>query len=1024
MSNIELYISNLIEKQFPSVYQEEGSNLVAFIKAYYEWMESGTQFSDGQVLYKNRRILGYIDIDQTVDEYITYFKTEYLQGIQFDTLTDKRLVVKKILDLYRTKGSPRAVELLFRIVFGEDIQLYYPGKDIFKPSDNIWVVPVYLEVTDNPNLSSYYGQEIIGVSTGATAFVDRIVKRKVNSKYVNLLYISNISGDFETGERIRLVSNEDITDVPFIVGSVTDLEIIEAGANFVVGEIVDLISARGISGKAAVTSISAVTGIVKFTFIDGGFGYTVAGSNAIISSKVLNLSNVYVTNTNLVLDPFSVLEEVSFVTSNKLIELKISGSPTGYNNSDYIVVSNGIVNAVATIVTNSAGQFATNDITITNKGYFQYGLSNTEVGITIYASNGSISNGTGATLSANLQGASDLELFTLTVGGSPLGYNNTDFIKVGNGTSDATVTFVTNAAGQFSSANTTVQVKGVFPFGLANNQVSITAYAANGAASNGTGATFTANLTSIYANVTANIVGTSTNSILYLTGVSGLFSNNERISVGNSTATLVFPTQNGTNAQLVTTDRTGIFFPAQTVIGFNSGATGTLNYYDTDIGAYNLSTGIDSVNYSAVRGTSSNTIASLGKISFGSGATFNVGSISVTDNFFYNIDYLNGNNVVSVPYTEILLDGSNSGYGVSNGYGFPLYPGANINSIIADSLTYRDFYIGTVTSISGVNPGSEYNYSPYVLILDSDVAKIDKRDYILEISSIVGEFFEGEKITQDVEIGDSLTLSLNTVSGFTSGALVYQTDGMTASATGSILGISGNNLIVFQLSGTFTNSVSDTLVYNTNSSVNAQILTVNTTPYTATAVGKVKTLVDNKLYTARYSMGQDFITGLSIKGQDSGTTAVIDYVSVDTNSKVVGENAVVESFVQTANGSVASFKIKSSGYGYTNSEIVTFVSESNTTNYGSAKIVSRKQGTESGYYKNTNGFLSEDKYIQDGIYYQDFSYEIRSSLYFTKYSDMVKKVVHVAGTELFGAVYKASIANVGMTNVTTTIKTV
>lgn len=1023
MRDIELYISNLIERQFPAVYREEGPNLVAFIKAYYEWMESGTTFSDGQTLYQNRRVLGYSDIDQTVDEYITYFKSEYLQGIQFDTLTDKRLVVKKILDLYRTKGSPRAIELLFRLVFGEDIELYYPGRDVFKSSDNVWVIPIYLEVSDNPNLSDYYGQEIIGVSTGATAFVDRIVKRRVNSKYVNLLYISNIKGDFETGERIRLDSNTDLTNVPFVLGSVTDLDVIEAGANFIVGEVVDLISTRGVSAKASVTSISAVTGIVKFTLIDGGFGYTVGGSQAIVSSKVLSLSNVYVTNTELITDPFDSLEEVQFITSNRLTAIRVTGSPIGYNNTDYIVVSNGIVNAVATFVTNAAGQFATNDITIVDKGYFQYGLSNTEVGITVYASNGSLSNGSGVTLGANLQGASDLQLFTVTVSGSPSGYNNSDFIRVSNGTSDATVTFVTNAAGQFSSANTTVQVKGVFPFGLANNQVSITAYAANGTASNGTGATFTANLSSIYANVTANIVGTSTNTVMYLTGVSGVFSNNESVTVGNSTATLLYPTLDGSNAQLVTSNRTGVFLPSQTVTGLTSGATGTLDFYNTDIGVYNLSTGIDVVNYSAVKGATSNSIARLEKVSFGSGATFDVGSISLTDNFSYNTDYLSGNNVVTVPYMSILLDGSNSTL-PSNAYGFPLFPSANINSKIADSLTYQDFSIGTITSISGINPGSEYNESPYVLILDSDISKINKKDYILDISSLVGAFTETETVTQNVEVANSITLNVNTVSGFTYGALVYQTDGITPSATGSIFGITGNSLIVSEISGTFTNTLSDTLVYNTNALVNAQILTVNSTHYSATAVGKVTTLVDNKLYVKRYSMSQDFVPGLGIVGSSSGATANVDYVGVDLKSKVIGENAVVNAYVQTSNGSVTGFKVKSSGYGYVNSEIVTFVSESNTTNFGSAKVISRRQGVEEGYYKNTSGFLSEDKYIQDGIYYQDFSYEIRSGLDFSKYSDMVKKVVHVAGTELFGAVYTTSRANVGLSNVTTTITTV
>ena len=43
MKNIEKRISPLIQSQFPSFYQEEGENFIAFVKAYYEWLEnSGT----------------------------------------------------------------------------------------------------------------------------------------------------------------------------------------------------------------------------------------------------------------------------------------------------------------------------------------------------------------------------------------------------------------------------------------------------------------------------------------------------------------------------------------------------------------------------------------------------------------------------------------------------------------------------------------------------------------------------------------------------------------------------------------------------------------------------------------------------------------------------------------------------------------------------------------------------------------------------------------------------------------------
>jgi hypothetical protein len=82
---------------------------------------------------------------------------------------------------------------------------------------------------------------------------------------------------------------------------------------------------------------------------------------------------------------------------------------------------------------------------------------------------------------------------------------------------------------------------------------------------------------------------------------------------------------------------------------------------------------------------------------------------------------------------------------------------------------------------------------------------------------------------------------------------------------------------------------------------------------------------------------------------------------------------------------------------------------------GTVKVVLSKEGYGEGYYASTKGFTSSNKYIQDGNYYQNFSYEVRSTLDLTKYSEMVKQVVHVAGTRLYGAVVKKSNVNTSRT---------
>ena len=70
------------------------------------------------------------------------------------------------------------------------------------------------------------------------------------------------------------------------------------------------------------------------------------------------------------------------------------------------------------------------------------------------------------------------------------------------------------------------------------------------------------------------------------------------------------------------------------------------------------------------------------------------------------------------------------------------------------------------------------------------------------------------------------------------------------------------------------------------------------------------------------------------------------------------------------------------------------------------------QGTGEGYFKSTRGFLNSDKYIHDGDFYQFFSYQISTDIPLDTYGDTLKKLMHVAGTKLFGNVIKVSNVDV------------
>jgi len=136
-----------------------------------------------------------------------------------------------------------------------------------------------------------------------------------------------------------------------------------------------------------------------------------------------------------------------------------------------------------------------------------------------------------------------------------------------------------------------------------------------------------------------------------------------------------------------------------------------------------------------------------------------------------------------------------------------------------------------------------------------------------------------------------------------------------------------------------------------------------------------------------------------IVGQQSGAQANITAVTADIESKFIGFNAEIQSPAAFSNGAITELEIVDSGFGYREGESINLVSN-NRIAVASAGL--GRYGTGSGFYRQKGGFLSDQKKLFDGFYYQDYSYEIRSPIQLSKYEDMLKQLLHVAGTQYFG----------------------
>ena len=121
-----------------------------------------------------------------------------------------------------------------------------------------------------------------------------------------------------------------------------------------------------------------------------------------------------------------------------------------------------------------------------------------------------------------------------------------------------------------------------------------------------------------------------------------------------------------------------------------------------------------------------------------------------------------------------------------------------------------------------------------------------------------------------------------------------------------------------------------------------------------------------------------------------------------TDDKGTGFSAFIE---QTGlGGTIKKIGVKNSGINYFNTVTVSFISQ--TGNLSSAVVFARPTAVTRypGYYSNNSGKLSSTKKIQDGHYYQDFSYELKSAVSLDTYFSVLKDLIHPAGMRMFGSI--------------------
>lgn len=284
-------ISQLIQQQFPQNIRENYETFISFIRAYYEWMETNGQVTQGVFTVHADR-----DVDRTIPAFMQYFAYEFLPNIPSSVLANKALLIKHIKEFYRARGTEKSYQFLFRILYNEDVSFYFPKVDLLKPSNGTWTVDTVVRSTTFNNTFDFIGLTITGVSSGATAGVENVIQFQIGSNLVSEIYISSITGTFELGEKITCVVPNVGTFQEQLYNLVSGVTITNPGLKYAVGDIIPIDDSQGTD---AVVVVNQVTGFQ--------------------TGRVVDASNTFIQNpgpSQVILPPFIQLTDMASAVDN------------------------------------------------------------------------------------------------------------------------------------------------------------------------------------------------------------------------------------------------------------------------------------------------------------------------------------------------------------------------------------------------------------------------------------------------------------------------------------------------------------------------------------------------------------------------------------------------------------------------------------------------------------------------------------------------------------------------------------
>jgi hypothetical protein len=324
-------LSAVVSRQLPEHIREDYPTFVAFVEAYYEYLQAqGVDFTTIR------------DIDRTLESFVDQFRKELAYNLPNIT-QDERFLLQNVKDQYLAKGSEGSYKLLFKLLFGKEVELVYPGRSMLRASDGRWNQEISLFAKVDYGDPEEVVGKLVDIQTPTRILrvlidrrqdiigeVDRIVLIDPTQQVYEFFLDKRFFGNVSPGDRIRYRDEFQATILP----ATQKISITQAGKNFRVGQVFELRSGNGTGALMKVTAVTDTGGIKYAEIIKFGIGYTADFAVSVLAANTVTSigASVNTSSSTLVQESTYISAGAGTITASSS-STTVTGSGTNFGQS-------------------------------------------------------------------------------------------------------------------------------------------------------------------------------------------------------------------------------------------------------------------------------------------------------------------------------------------------------------------------------------------------------------------------------------------------------------------------------------------------------------------------------------------------------------------------------------------------------------------------------------------------------------------------------------------------------------------